>query len=100
MLPEMLRLAPYGVQYGAPGTLPLSLFSISVQTPSSVDQAILAPPDEWLIKPHPFPNGTCRSHWIAKGDTCSAIAKHYDIKVREIEEWNHDTYKWIGISLP
>jgi LysM repeat protein len=45
--------------------------------------------------PKPDASGTCATHLIASGDTCSALATRYGVTVENIEKWNKGkTWAW------
>ncbi|KAJ5219441.1 uncharacterized protein N7498_001540 [Penicillium cinerascens] len=46
----------------------------------------------------PDANGTCAAHTVNGHDTCSAIAASYDITVADLENWNKNTWGWMGCS--
>lgn len=49
--------------------------------------------------PRPGTDGTCATHIISAGDTCSSIAERYGVTVDDIERWNKGrTWAWNSCS--
>lgn len=46
--------------------------------------------------PQPYANGTCNTYTIQTGDLCSTLAASYDITVDDINNWNNNTWGWMG----
>lgn len=45
--------------------------------------------------PKPSADGTCATHLIANGDTCSKVAAKYGVTVADLEKWNKaKTWAW------
>ncbi|KAL4733759.1 glycoside hydrolase [Aspergillus similis] len=48
--------------------------------------------------PQPYANGTCYAYSVQSGDSCSALASTWTITVDEIDEFNQDTWGWMGCN--
>lgn len=48
--------------------------------------------------PSPYANGTCYIHTVVTNDLCSTLAAEYQITVSDIENWNSNTWGWMGCS--
>ncbi|KAF3024875.1 hypothetical protein E8E14_011938 [Neopestalotiopsis sp. 37M] len=48
------------------------------------------------LSPSAYDNGTCYTYYVASGDTCSALAAAWTLTVDEIEEFNENTWGWMG----
>lgn len=46
--------------------------------------------------PQPYANGTCAIHTVHAGDLCKYLAASYTISVTDIENFNKDTWGWMG----
>ncbi|OJJ78536.1 uncharacterized protein ASPGLDRAFT_40729 [Aspergillus glaucus CBS 516.65] len=50
------------------------------------------------LTPQPNDNGTCYSYTVQDGDYCALLAEEYYITTDEIEEYNAQTWGWMGCS--
>lgn len=46
--------------------------------------------------PKPNPDGTCATHAVHNGDSCSQIAASYSITTHDIDKFNQKTWGWTG----
>ena len=46
--------------------------------------------------PQPYANGTCATYTVKGGDTCKYLAASYSITTTDIENWNQNTWGWMG----
>jgi chitinase len=51
-----------------------------------------------LNSPTPYANGTCATYKVVSGDICATIAATYDITAADIENYNNNTWGWMGCS--
>ena len=50
------------------------------------------------FRPQPSPDGTCSSHYVVPGDSCSALGAANNLTNAEIESFNTETWGWQGCS--
>jgi LysM domain len=50
------------------------------------------------FRPQPNPDGTCASHYVVTGDSCSSLASANSLTNAEIESFNTQTWGWQGCS--
>ncbi|KAJ2757055.1 hypothetical protein GGI19_000351, partial [Coemansia pectinata] len=51
------------------------------------------------LRPKPNPDGSCKVHTVAPGETCDSIrAKYYPLSVDELMNFNKETYGWMGCT--
>lgn len=50
------------------------------------------------FSPRPNANGTCAGYMVMSGDTCSVIAATYSLTVSTLENFNINTWGWMGCS--
>lgn len=50
------------------------------------------------FRPQPNPDGTCFSHYVVPGDSCSALGAANSLTNAEIESFNTQTWSWEGCS--
>jgi chitinase len=48
--------------------------------------------------PQTYANGTCATYVVASGDICDTIAATYSITVANLENYNSDTWGWMGCN--
>ncbi|RDH35419.1 glycoside hydrolase family 18 protein [Aspergillus welwitschiae] len=48
------------------------------------------------LSPQPTSDGLCYSYTVASGDNCALLASKYYITTDEIEDYNTDTWGWMG----
>ncbi|KAH8811545.1 glycoside hydrolase family 18 protein [Xylogone sp. PMI_703] len=48
--------------------------------------------------PTPYANGTCATYLVQPGDYCAYLAAEYSITVADIENYNNNTWGWLGCS--
>jgi hypothetical protein len=48
--------------------------------------------------PKPQADGTCATHNVVDGEYCSAIASSYSITVEQLENFNNQTWGWMGCN--
>ncbi|KAJ5712456.1 glycoside hydrolase [Penicillium malachiteum] len=48
------------------------------------------------LTPNAYSNGTCYTYLVESGDSCSALAAAYEITLDDIENYNNNTWGWLG----
>lgn len=50
------------------------------------------------FRPQPNGDGTCASHYVVQGDSCSALGAANSLTNAEIESFNTQTWAWMGCA--
>ncbi|KAJ6151665.1 hypothetical protein N7470_006793 [Penicillium chermesinum] len=48
------------------------------------------------LSPKPNADGTCASYYVQKDDSCSKLAAANDLTIKDIENYNKNTWGWMG----